>query len=147
MSNLLCVILGGALLAIGCGTPAPDSEPATDATTTGARPNEAPSRPAPVNEVATKPSQPSYREVTIPSGTTLSLSLTSAVASDTSKVEDPVSAKLTQPVTVDGRNVLPAGSTVSGQVTSAAWGATVGSGVGLAYVRHDDPVTQEWPPR
>ena len=119
MSKLLSVILGGALLAIGCGTPAPDSQPAADATTTGARPNEAPSRPAAVNEVAAKPSVPSYREVTIPSGTTLSLSLTSAVASDTSKVEDPVSAELTQAVTVDGRNVLPAGSTVSGQVTSA----------------------------
>ena len=32
----------------------------------------------------------------------------------------------------------------AGQVTSAAWGATVGAGVGLAYVRHDDPVTQDW---
>ena len=32
----------------------------------------------------------------------------------------------------------------AGQVTSAAWGATVGAGVGLAYVRHDEPVTQDW---
>ncbi len=32
----------------------------------------------------------------------------------------------------------------AGQVTSAAWGATVGAAVGLAYVRHDDPVTQDW---
>ena len=31
-----------------------------------------------------------------------------------------------------------------GQVTSAAWGATVGSCVGLAYVRHDGPVTSDW---
>ena len=31
-----------------------------------------------------------------------------------------------------------------GQVTSAAWGATVGSCVGLAYVRHDGPVTSAW---
>ncbi len=31
-----------------------------------------------------------------------------------------------------------------GQVTSAAYGATVGSCVGLAYLRHDRPVTQEW---
>jgi 4-methylaminobutanoate oxidase (formaldehyde-forming) len=31
-----------------------------------------------------------------------------------------------------------------GQVTSAAWGATVGSSVGLAYVRHDEPVTSDW---
>jgi len=32
----------------------------------------------------------------------------------------------------------------AGQVTSAAWGATVGAGVGLGYVRADGPVTQAW---
>jgi hypothetical protein len=120
MSKLLCVILGGAIFATGCGTPAADSEGAVaDAAITGAKSNEASSRPAPVSEVATKAPAPTYREVTIPSGTTLSLSLTSAVASDTSKVEDAVSAEVTQAVTVDGRTVLPAGSTVAGQVTSA----------------------------
>jgi len=29
-------------------------------------------------------------------------------------------------------------------VTSAAWGETVGACVGLAYVRHDAPVTGAW---
>ena len=32
----------------------------------------------------------------------------------------------------------------AGQVTSAAWGETVGSCVGLAYLRADGPVTQGW---
>ncbi|GAB6985488.1 GcvT family protein [Nocardioides pyridinolyticus] len=32
----------------------------------------------------------------------------------------------------------------AGQVTSAAWGATVGSCVGLGYVRHSGPITAEW---
>ena len=32
----------------------------------------------------------------------------------------------------------------AGQVTSAAWGDTVGAAVGLAYVRADGPVTQAW---
>jgi glycine cleavage system aminomethyltransferase T/glycine/D-amino acid oxidase-like deaminating enzyme len=31
-----------------------------------------------------------------------------------------------------------------GQVTSAAWGASVGAAVGLAYLRHDGPVTQDF---
>ena len=31
-----------------------------------------------------------------------------------------------------------------GQVTSAAWGETVGASVGLAYVRRGKPVTAEW---
>ena len=40
---------------------------------------------------------PRYREVTVPAGTTLRLELTSAVASDSSKVEDAVRAELRQP--------------------------------------------------
>jgi 4-methylaminobutanoate oxidase (formaldehyde-forming) len=39
-----------------------------------------------------------------------------------------------------GELVLRHGEPV-GQVTSAAWGATVGASVGLALVRHDGPVT------
>ncbi len=31
----------------------------------------------------------------------------------------------------------------AGQVTSAAWGATVGAAVGLAYLRTDGPVTAD----
>ncbi|WP_248581877.1 FAD-dependent oxidoreductase [Nocardioides sp. InS609-2] len=31
-----------------------------------------------------------------------------------------------------------------GQVTSAAWGEAIGACVGLAYVRHDGPVRQDW---
>jgi glycine cleavage system aminomethyltransferase T len=42
-----------------------------------------------------------------------------------------------------GELVLRGGRPV-GQVTSAAWGETVGSCVGLAHVRHDGPVTGAW---
>lgn len=125
MSKLLCVILGGAILATGCGTTAVDSgSAATDSAATSAPKSESSrksesSSPAAVKEVASKAPAPTFREVTIPSGTTLSLSLTSALASDTSKVEDAVSAELSHAVVVDGRDVLPAGSTLAGQVTSA----------------------------
>jgi hypothetical protein len=47
------------------------------------------------------------------------LKLTSAVASETSKVYDGVSAELTSAITIDGRDVLPAGAVVSGEVTEA----------------------------
>jgi hypothetical protein len=59
------------------------------------------------------------RDVTIPSGTTLPLVLTSAVASDTSAIEDTVTAELTRPIAVDGRDVLPAGTRFVGIVTGA----------------------------
>lgn len=76
---------------------------------------------------------PEYREVTIPAGTTLSLELKSAVASDTSKVEDPVRATLRSPVTVEGVQALPAGSDVLGNVTSAERSGKVKGRASIAF--------------
>jgi hypothetical protein len=66
---------------------------------------------------AAAPARPIYREVTIPPGTTLPLALTSSMASDTSAVEDPVTAELTRAASIDGREVLPAGAQLEGIVT------------------------------
>jgi glycine cleavage system aminomethyltransferase T/glycine/D-amino acid oxidase-like deaminating enzyme len=52
-------------------------------------------------------------------------------------VDDPT------PMLFGGELLLLDGDPI-GQVTSAAWGATVGACVGLAYVRHDEPVTTDW---
>ncbi|WP_109509440.1 GcvT family protein [Nocardioides speluncae] len=52
-------------------------------------------------------------------------------------VEDPA------PMLWGGELVLLDGHAV-GQVTSAAWGETVGSCVGLALIRHDAPITADW---
>ncbi|HYN10485.1 MAG TPA: hypothetical protein VES67_24060 [Vicinamibacterales bacterium] len=60
-----------------------------------------------------------FREYTIPSGTKISVKLGEAVGSATSHVGDAVTATLADPVTVDGLQVLPAGSTVRGEVTAA----------------------------
>jgi hypothetical protein len=56
--------------------------------------------------------------VTLPSGTTLGLRLDTAVASDTSKLEDPVHATLRRDVVSDALTVLPAGTRLSGVVAS-----------------------------
>jgi hypothetical protein len=58
-----------------------------------------------------------YREVTLPPGTTLRLKLRSAVASDTSRIEDAVHAELRDAVVVGGATVLPIGTEVAGVVT------------------------------
>jgi hypothetical protein len=71
------------------------------------------------------------REITVPAGTRLSIVLDTSVGSDTSRVEEPVHAHLAQPVVVRGVTVLPAGSSVSGVVTSAARSGKV---KGLAHV-------------
>lgn len=59
------------------------------------------------------------REITIPAGTPLTIELRSRVASNSSHVEDPVSAVLRRSIIVDGVTVVPAGASLSGVVTEA----------------------------
>jgi hypothetical protein len=63
--------------------------------------------------------EPAYREITLPTGTSLTIDLRTAVASDTSHVEDHVRATLRQPVMARGVEVLPAGTVLAGHVTEA----------------------------
>jgi hypothetical protein len=98
------------------GAKAPENATAADAAGTAAG-----AAPAPISAATSDPVTPAARltEVTIPSGTTLRLALTSAVNSDTSRVEEPVRATLRSPVTISGHVALPAGSEVIGVVTDA----------------------------
>ena len=56
------------------------------------------------------------RDVTIPSGTVLQLTLSTPLASDTTEVEDAFAAELTSPVIVGGQTALPSGALVAGVV-------------------------------
>jgi hypothetical protein len=71
------------------------------------------------------------REITIPAGTQLRLRLDTGHASDTSRVEERVQARLAAPVVVNGRTVLPANSEAIGHVTVARPSAKV---KGRAYL-------------
>ena len=93
----LILAAGAAALVAACGTSAADGE---------AVPSAIVGRAAPV------------RDVTIPSGTLLQLTLNTSVASDTSQVEDAVAAELTNAVMVGGRTALPSGALVAGVVRS-----------------------------
>ena len=59
------------------------------------------------------------REITIPAGTILRLRVQNSSGSDTSRVEDPVRATLVTTIRRNGEEVLPAGRTARGFVTSA----------------------------
>lgn len=59
------------------------------------------------------------RQVTVPAGTVLRLRVNRGFGSDTSRVEDPVSATLANPVVVGGRTVLREGSLATGYVSQA----------------------------
>jgi hypothetical protein len=62
---------------------------------------------------------PGWREVTIPAGTSLPIVLDTGVGSDTSHVEQAVSAHLARAIAVGGKAVVPQGSRVTGVVTDA----------------------------
>lgn len=82
---------------------------------------------------APAPAAPAFREVTLPAGTALRLELRSAVASDTSSVEDAVSASLREAVVVDGREVIPAGADLAGNVTDVERAGRVKGRARVAY--------------
>src|SRR3954466_7325598 len=73
----------------------------------------APPAPTPKEDAVAAPAKlPEFRELTIPAGTTLPATLATAVASDTSHVEDPVRATLRSSVMAEGHQALPAGTTI-----------------------------------
>ena len=106
----MLTVLAAAVVTAGCGSNASEStDPAAEEG--GVK--------AAAKAAAAAVGIPTYREVTLPAGTTLPLELKSAVASDTSNVEDVVRATLRRAITIGGQQVLPAGAEVVGAVTSA----------------------------
>lgn len=118
---LLCLsgfVIAGCIRETGDATATSRREsPAHDAAAGNATP-----APTPLEAAVARSA---VREVTIPSGTELPVVLDTALASDNSRVEQPVTAHLTRPVLVDGQTVLPEGSTISGVVTEVTRAAKV----------------------
>jgi hypothetical protein len=114
--------IGAAPPAAVAGRPAAAATPPTEPP---ARPpaSASPAAPAvaatpPAVSAPAAPPAPVYREFTVPSGTAVAIELRTAVASDTSTVEQTVRGTLRRAVVVDGVDVLPAGAPVSGSVTA-----------------------------
>jgi hypothetical protein len=53
----------------------------------------------------------------VPTGTALMVKLDTTLATFSSKPGDPFQGKLTQPIVIDGKTVIPVGATVEGRVT------------------------------
>jgi len=108
-------------------TPAPTAKPAAAAAAAAAPPAPAAApKPEP-------PPEPKFREVTIPAGTALSVSVLSTLGSKTSKIEDPVRGALAAPVIVSGRTALPNGTEITGTVTDVKESARVKGKAMLAF--------------
>ena len=128
------------------------------APTTGTAPNTAASaqpgaadKPAPAPDTsasgasapASTPAEekPQYREITIPAGTTLPLTLRTSVGSDTSHVEDQVRATLRSPIAIKGVQALPEDTAFIGHVTDAERSGRVKGRARIAFrfTRADPP--------
>jgi hypothetical protein len=98
-------------------------------------PRPAASRPAPTPAPAPAPkvAQP----VVVASGTSLPIAFTSTISTKTAKVGDPVGARLTEALVVDGRTVAPAGAAVRGTVTDVYSGSQEIGGAPRLSVRFD----------
>jgi hypothetical protein len=88
--------------------------------------DDAASTPVPLSAAAR------FREFTLRAGTVLVARLDSSLGSDSSRVDDPVEATLTEAALVDGVEVLPAGSVVNGVVTTADRSGKVSGRASLA---------------
>ena len=71
---------------------------------------------APPPSTATAPPAATFHDLTIPAGTSLSVTVLSTIASNTSTVEDPVRGALAKPVAVSGSTAVPAGAQISGSI-------------------------------
>ena len=93
-----------------------------------AAPAQSPSKSEPAS-----PPAPAFREVTIPAGTSLSVTLLTAVASNKSKVEDPIKGSIAKAVTISGVTALPAGTQILGSVTEAEESGRVKGKASVAF--------------
>jgi hypothetical protein len=109
-------------------TPTQTAPAPSPATPSAASPSAAAPAPNP-----SAPPAPQFRDVTIPAGTSLSVTVLSTLASNTSKVEDPVRGSLAEPVVVSGQTVLPKGAELSGSVTDVKQSGRVKGRAALAF--------------
>jgi hypothetical protein len=93
----------------GATQAAPAAEEARPAGTDGSR--------NPIARIFSR--EPAFHEVTVPAGTVLRIELQTTVASDASRVEQPVRARLRSPIVVGSVEAVPAGAQLNGVVTNA----------------------------
>ena len=101
------------------GTPTPNPTPVETPPVTAATPPVIEATPVP------EPPKPRFEEVTVKGDSVIGIRIDQALSSDTAKVEDRVTAKITRDVTVDGRTALAAGTRLEGVVTIVERGGKI----------------------
>jgi hypothetical protein len=116
-------------------TPAP-VEPAPAPVQPAPKPKPAQPKPAAEQAPPPPPARPEPVVKTLGVGTELQVTLETAASSKTSKVGDPVRARVSQPLSIDGVTAIPEGATVVGTITEADPANKIGGAASLG-VRFD----------
>ncbi|MGA7292719.1 MAG: hypothetical protein WBW53_12030 [Terriglobales bacterium] len=61
-----------------------------------------------------------HAQTALPPGTALKMRLETTLATFSSKAGDPFSARVTEPVVIDGKTIVPIGTTIDGRVTKTS---------------------------
>ena len=61
-----------------------------------------------------------WAQTALPTGTAVKMKLETTLATFSSKAGDPFSARVTEPLVMDGKTVIPIGTTVEGRVTKSS---------------------------
>jgi hypothetical protein len=110
MRTRLGVVVSALAVTAACSS-TPSGKPATEAS------NSSSGAPATKSAEASSDAElPKFKEIVVPAGTTLNLTLETAVSSDESRPEDQVRATLSKPIVVDGMTVVKAGAEATGSV-------------------------------
>ncbi len=145
--KLLALLTLAAFLVIGCGKsdqgeqagteqsqPMDESfgQTTSDQPTPATETKQAETKPAPVKKKV--PPKPKMVKVTIPSGTPLKITLNDTLQTNVNQEGDLFTGVLAEPVEMEGKVLIPAGSTCSGVITKLVKGGTLKTSPEIAFV-------------
>ncbi|HLG93903.1 MAG TPA: hypothetical protein VI546_03610 [candidate division Zixibacteria bacterium] len=148
--KLLALMTLAAFLAFGCGKSDQNQQAGTEQTqpmdesfgqttteqskaTTETKPAE--TKTEPVKKVEKKtPPKPKMVKVTIPSGTPLKITLNDSLQTNVNQEGDLFTGVLAEPVEMEGKVLIPAGSTCSGVITKLVKGGTLKTSPEIGFV-------------
>lgn len=146
--KLFAVLMLAAFLVFGCSKKNEEQQAGTEttqtmdesfgqstgqtSTTTEAKPAETKTEPAPVKKKT--PPKPRMVKVTIPSGTPLKVTLNDTLQTNVNQEGDLFTGVLAEPVELEGRVLIPAGSTCNGLITKLVKGGTLKTSPEISFV-------------
>lgn len=146
--KLLAVLMLAAFLVFGCSKSNQDQQAGSDttqtmdesfgqsteqtSTPTETKPAETKPEPAPVKKKT--PPKPKMVKVTIPSGTPLKVTLNDSLQTNVNQEGDLFTGILAEPMEMEGKVLIPAGSTCSGIITKLVKGGTLKTSPEIGFV-------------